>query len=299
MRVRFGQLSDFAEAILREKPELPVVRGDMPDTWIHGIGSMPIETQLAHATRPRIAALEALDTLLGIVGRAAGVGRARSCAMPTRTRSSSASTPGGPSVSRYAGYALRRGRGKSGWPPAITISCWKDSTRNGPTRTGRPTRCRAGACGSGWPPWPPRCSRGRRVVVFNPLPWTRDAAVDVPWSGDARAWPRRPAERRCRRPSARTGGCGSWPPTCRRWATGPSCRRRGRSAASPPIAAAGCVGKRPVPRDARPGPLRHRVDRRQEDGPGAGRQAIALCPGPIPLRAIRLGAGRTRLPGPT
>ena len=24
---------------------LPVVRGDMPDTWIHGIGSMPIKTQ--------------------------------------------------------------------------------------------------------------------------------------------------------------------------------------------------------------------------------------------------------------
>ena len=47
MRVRFGQMSDFAEAILRENPNLPVVRGDMPDTWIHGIGSMPIETQLA------------------------------------------------------------------------------------------------------------------------------------------------------------------------------------------------------------------------------------------------------------
>ena len=64
VRVRFGQLSDFAEAILREKADLPVVRGDMPDTWIHGIGSMPIETQLAHATRPRIGALESLDTLL-------------------------------------------------------------------------------------------------------------------------------------------------------------------------------------------------------------------------------------------
>ena len=68
VRVRFGQMSDFADAILREKPDLPVVRGDTPDTWIHGIGSMPIETQLAHATRPRIAALESLDTLLGIWG---------------------------------------------------------------------------------------------------------------------------------------------------------------------------------------------------------------------------------------
>ena len=68
VRVRFGQLSDFADAILREKPDLPVVRKETPDTWIHGIGSMPIETQLAHATRPRIAVLESLDTLLGVWG---------------------------------------------------------------------------------------------------------------------------------------------------------------------------------------------------------------------------------------
>ena len=24
---------------------------------------------------------------------------------------------------------------------------------------------------------------GRRIVVFNPLPWTRDGAVEVPWTG--------------------------------------------------------------------------------------------------------------------
>ena len=80
VRVRFGRMSDFAEAILREKPELPVVRGDTPDTWIYGIGSMPIETQLAHATRPRIAVLEALDTLLGAWGvptKPAGTDRPR------------------------------------------------------------------------------------------------------------------------------------------------------------------------------------------------------------------------------
>ena len=64
--VRFGRLSDFADALLREKPELPVVRGDMPDPWIYGVMSMPVETALIRNTRPRIAALEALDTLLGI-----------------------------------------------------------------------------------------------------------------------------------------------------------------------------------------------------------------------------------------
>ena len=64
--VRFGRLSDFADALLQEKPDLPVVRGDMPDPWIHGVMSMPIETALIRNTRPQIGALEALDTLLGI-----------------------------------------------------------------------------------------------------------------------------------------------------------------------------------------------------------------------------------------
>ena len=48
MKIRMGRLSDFADAILAEEklsPKLPVVRKDMPDTWIHGIMSMPIETR--------------------------------------------------------------------------------------------------------------------------------------------------------------------------------------------------------------------------------------------------------------
>ena len=37
---------------LAEKPDLPVVRADMPDMWIHGWMSMPIESKAAHAIRP-------------------------------------------------------------------------------------------------------------------------------------------------------------------------------------------------------------------------------------------------------
>jgi len=64
VKVSMGRLSDFGDAILAEDPELPVVRADMPDTWIHGIMSMPIETKIARNTRPKIAALEMLNTLL-------------------------------------------------------------------------------------------------------------------------------------------------------------------------------------------------------------------------------------------
>ena len=76
VKVRFGRLSDFADAILAEKPDLPVIRADMPDTWIHGIGSLPAETAAARIERPRTAALEALNTLL----RAWGAGAAEESA---------------------------------------------------------------------------------------------------------------------------------------------------------------------------------------------------------------------------
>ena len=64
IRIHFGTLDDFARAVLAEKPELPVVRADMPDTWVHGFLSMPIETKVSHAIRPFEPALETLDTQL-------------------------------------------------------------------------------------------------------------------------------------------------------------------------------------------------------------------------------------------
>lgn len=63
VKLRLGRLSDFGDAILNEKAEIPVVRGDMPDTWIHGLMSMPVESKAARIIRPQIGALEALGTL--------------------------------------------------------------------------------------------------------------------------------------------------------------------------------------------------------------------------------------------
>jgi hypothetical protein len=64
VKVRIGRLSDFGDAILAEKPDLPVVRSDSPDTWIHGPMSDPAGAKLARNTRPLIAATEALNTQL-------------------------------------------------------------------------------------------------------------------------------------------------------------------------------------------------------------------------------------------
>lgn len=62
VRVHLGTLDDFANAVLKENPELPVIKGDMPDTWIHGIMANPRETKIARRVRPLIPALEGLNT---------------------------------------------------------------------------------------------------------------------------------------------------------------------------------------------------------------------------------------------
>jgi hypothetical protein len=61
-------MSDFYDAIMKEKPELPVVRGDMPDTWIHGYMSMPKEVKAAGMVKADAIGLEVLGTEMAIWG---------------------------------------------------------------------------------------------------------------------------------------------------------------------------------------------------------------------------------------
>jgi hypothetical protein len=65
VKVRIGTLGDFGDRILAENPQVPVIRSDMPDTWIHGVMSDPECVRLERQTMPAIAAAEALHTLLG------------------------------------------------------------------------------------------------------------------------------------------------------------------------------------------------------------------------------------------
>ncbi len=72
VQVHFGTLDDFARAVIAENPDLPVVRADMPDTWIHGWLSMPIEAKAARRFRALEPALDAIDTQLRGWGVAPG-----------------------------------------------------------------------------------------------------------------------------------------------------------------------------------------------------------------------------------
>jgi hypothetical protein len=69
VKIRFGRLEDFYDTLMAEKNEnIPVVRGDMPDTWIHGFEAFPVETKLAWKVRPLEGAVAMLDTELRAAG---------------------------------------------------------------------------------------------------------------------------------------------------------------------------------------------------------------------------------------
>lgn len=64
IQARVGSMDDFAALILKEDlSALPVVRSDIPDPWIHGVMSMPSAVKIARNNRPLIGAVDALTTL--------------------------------------------------------------------------------------------------------------------------------------------------------------------------------------------------------------------------------------------
>lgn len=61
-RIRIGRLSDFYDQLMKENPELPVIKGDMPDTWIHGYMSTPREIKLSKKLQRETYNTEILNT---------------------------------------------------------------------------------------------------------------------------------------------------------------------------------------------------------------------------------------------
>lgn len=65
-KVRIGRMSDFYNAVIKENPQLPVVKGDMPDTWIHGFMSMPREVKDSRRINSDLLALESANNLYNL-----------------------------------------------------------------------------------------------------------------------------------------------------------------------------------------------------------------------------------------
>ena len=177
IKVRMGRLSDFADAIRRENPPLPVVRADMPDTWIHGIMGTPITTGRARDLRPRIFQAASLDTLLSAWG-APGPSIANDVSMAYEQSLLYGEHTWGLCVGlfgpRLYGPAWQEARAKGTY--ARLEQSWADHSayiQNLQELLTPMLQQVEGRLAAGVE------VEGPRIVVYNPLPWRRSEVVTV------------------------------------------------------------------------------------------------------------------------
>jgi len=177
VRIHFGTLDDFLKAIEAEKPALPVVRGDTPDTWIHGLLSMPVESKLARNVRPLEPALDSLDTHLKLYGLATpplaeALAKAyeQSLMFGEHTWGFYGSQPGGFWYGDRWKKALAEGKYKK------FLSAFDDKRaeiRRTDEIVSRGLRQRLDLLAQSVK------ADGKRIVVWNALPWPRSGVVEI------------------------------------------------------------------------------------------------------------------------
>ncbi len=185
IRVHFGTLDDFAHAVLAEKPALPVVRADMPDTWIHGWLSMPIESKAAHTVRPLQPAVETLETELRAWGLTTGdLAPALAEAYEQSVLYSEHTFgPAAPNMGSWNSGTLRNLYGAA-WKVAYDRGAYKkyeqvfDGKRAYARKEAeivhRELRSRLDLLARSVK------TAGPRVVVYNALPWPRSGMIEIP-----------------------------------------------------------------------------------------------------------------------
>ncbi|MGD0727812.1 MAG: glycosyl hydrolase-related protein [Spirochaetia bacterium] len=67
--ITVGSLDDFALALAALKPDLPVVRKDLADSWIHGVATMPAEVARLRSVRNRLISVESAEAILRLARR--------------------------------------------------------------------------------------------------------------------------------------------------------------------------------------------------------------------------------------
>ena len=182
-KARVGHLSDFYDAIVAEKPELPVVRGDMPDTWIHGPMSDPAGAKLARNIRPSIASTELLGTELRVWGVMAPDPRAPVADAYEQSLLYGEHTWGGAFWWIYGKYVLKYG---DEWVQERAKGQFKRIESSWEEHSAYISRA-AGIIEPVQQADLAMLARGvsvtgPRIVVFNPLPWSRSgiATARVP-----------------------------------------------------------------------------------------------------------------------
>ena len=173
VKVRMGTLDDFATAFLADDPQLPVVKGEMPDAWIHGIMCDPGGTKLSREIHPLVASAEALHTQLAIwgVGQPA-IAKDVAAAYEKILLYGEHTWGGAASISEY-GDAFHKRDPKS---YANLEGSWEDKTdyiRDAARITHAISEANLRMLSQAVK------HDGPAVVVYNPLPWKRSGIVEV------------------------------------------------------------------------------------------------------------------------
>ena len=174
VKIRMGTMEDFADAILATHPNIPVIKQEAPDTWIHGYGSDPGGMKTCRNIQPLISASEVLNTQLSHWGM----------------------TPANASADIFKAYEQCLLYAEHTWGGAASVNDYGDKFKNLPAGEFKDLE------GS----WEDKTNyirtsdklirnllnndmnalasnvncKGERFVVYNPLPWSRSEWVKTP-----------------------------------------------------------------------------------------------------------------------
>jgi len=173
-RIRMGTMGEFADALLAENPDLPVVKGEMPDTWVHGCMSDPGGMRSARNIGPLMPVVETLDTQL----RNWGIPIADASEALARAHEQyllyNEHTWGGAASVRAYGQAFQSLPKEQ---RQQLEASWEDKTnymRTAKTITTSLLNARLAALATAVK------RAGPRIVVYNALPWKRSGVVEIP-----------------------------------------------------------------------------------------------------------------------
>jgi len=180
VNVKVGTLDDFAKLILKEDlSKLPVVRSDAGDVWIHGTMSMPEATKLAQNIRPTIAGMDELSTMERIWGIYRPDLRNVTASAYEQSLLYSEHTWG---LANQHYIKVPYGQAwnalwEKGLPPQYKLmeESWKDKAdyiNNVQNLVTSPYHDAVASLADNVK------VDGKRIVVYNPLPWKRDGEVD-------------------------------------------------------------------------------------------------------------------------
>jgi len=183
VKILMGKMEDFADAIFAEEKhgaKIPVVRTDMPDCWIHGMGTMPVEESIAHKTRKEITSVEILHSHLSFWGLSRTdisndlfAARERSLMYGEHTWGGARNLQGKNAfgVNNFEEFISNDKDGQ--W----LETTWKDHAnyiRKSAEITDSLALHEMAQLAENV------AVEGKRIVVYNSLPWKRDALVEIP-----------------------------------------------------------------------------------------------------------------------